>query len=389
MDETSKQPIAVIFANMKGNLGDFAILHAMLLGLGNKNPGTSIHVYSHPMRRDDAKRMEAFRLAAPTYEYCGPSYGSKPGKLTMMALKLGVLPGGLAAVIRASAEKWTKDFRSFSKYSAVYVAGGEQWNGRGLGALMFASLKALRGLGVPVYCFPFSIKPKLSKLYSPQQIKELFSLLSEPLVVRDVTSADFLAKFGVASAVGADSVFALETEVSKIPPAEGRDASRVLLAVTGNYANIAAAASTLKSAGYKVEAITTCEIEDKENLERLRRELGVGYWAPSTWQGFVSEVKASQLVVTNRLHGVILSVLSGSLLYPVTDRNKVASFVKDARIKHYAVSLSALGETQIADALIARQDTLRLTSAYLEGRRSLPCSPLRDAENGEVHVQIS
>ncbi|WP_275783720.1 hypothetical protein [Pararhizobium gei] len=40
-------PVAVIYANLKGNIGDFAILHSMLLDIRERHPGRAVDAYSH------------------------------------------------------------------------------------------------------------------------------------------------------------------------------------------------------------------------------------------------------------------------------------------------------------------------------------------------------
>lgn len=370
------RPIAILFANMKGNVGDFAILHAMLKTLATAHPGQSVDVYAHPLAAVDTVRMNAFRALAPAYDYRGVSPGRRLGGSTMMALKLGALPGGLGTVIDRLARSKANDFQPFTHYDAVYVAGGEQWNGRRLGAVMFSTLKALSDLGVPVRCYPFSVKPKIAKFYSSKNIARLFGMLRPVMVVRDASTAEFLGKSGLTATVGTDSVFALQDEVNAITPAAGRNGERILLAATGTYEMLAAAASALIASGHTVEALTTCEPEDRENLERLKRDFGIAYHTPVTWQDFVAELKVCKLVVTNRLHGLIFSTLALAPLFPVTNREKVRAFVTDAGIRHHAKSLTELDAKIISDAIDGRAETKAQMVAYALRSRDLRQTPL-------------
>ncbi len=372
----TNKPIAILFANMKGNVGDFAILHAMLKTLATAHPRQSVHVYAHPLAAVDTVRMQAFRTLAPAYDYRGVSPGRRLGSPTMMALKLGFLPGGLGTVIARLARSQADDFKPFTNYDAVYVAGGEQWNGRRLGAVMFSTLKALTDFGVPVRCYPFSVKPKIAKFYSPKNIARLFAMLRPVMVVRDASTAEFLGKSGLKATVGTDSVFALQDEVDAIAPAAGRNGERILLAATGTYAVLSAAASALMASGHTVEALTTCEPEDRENLERLKREFGIVYHAPVTWQDFAAELKVCKLVVTNRLHGLIFSTLALAPLFPVTNREKVRAFVTDAGIRHHATSLTDLDAKIISDAIDGRAETKAQMVAYALRSRNLRQTPL-------------
>ncbi|MFD1333840.1 polysaccharide pyruvyl transferase family protein, partial [Methylopila musalis] len=356
--------VAIVFANLKGNLGDFAILHAMLAEAGRAFPERALHVYSHPLHGVDAARMAAFRERASAFDYRGPTHGAPLGRLAMTALKLRLAPGGLAAAIRRRAAAWADRFAGFASYETVLVAGGEQWSGRQLGGLMFATLGAIRRQGVEVAAFPFSVKPSLFRLHSPSRLASLFGALTRPLVTRDEASAVLLARAGVPAETGVDSVFALADEAATVPPAADRDPDRVLLAATGRADEVVAAAGRLLAAGLKVEALSTCVEEDAETLAALRDRLGVVGHAPLTWQEVVAEFKASRLVVTNRLHGVILGVLADAPLLPVANRTKVRSFVTGAGLDRHADDFAALGGALAQAALAGRDDTLARMRAY-------------------------
>jgi polysaccharide pyruvyl transferase WcaK-like protein len=68
------------------------------------------------------------------------------------------------------------------------------------------------------------------------------------------------------------------------------------------------------------------------------------------WRDVVAEFKASGLVVTNRLHGMILGALSGARLLPVADREKIRAFVGDAGMSNVVVTIEQITPASVAAA---------------------------------------
>ena len=63
-----KPAIAIILANLKSNIGDFAILHAILLDLQQNYPGRAVHVLPLGHYQIDEGRIAAFRALMTTCE---------------------------------------------------------------------------------------------------------------------------------------------------------------------------------------------------------------------------------------------------------------------------------------------------------------------------------
>lgn len=381
--------VAIVFANLKGNLGDFAILHAMLVEAGRAFPSRALHVYSHPLHGVDEARMAAFRAHAPAFDYRGPTHSAPLGRFRTLALKLRLAPVSLGGAIAKRAASWSGRFAGFGSYEAVLFAGGEQWGGRELGGAMFATLGAVRRQGTVAAAFPFSVKPSLLRLHSASGLKRLFAGLSRPLITRDEASADLLRGAGVPAERGVDSVFGLSGEAGSIPPARDRDSERVLIAATGDTDHVLGAAERLMADGLRVEALTTCAEEDGATLAALRDRLGVVGRAPLTWQETVAEFKASRLVVTNRLHGAILGVLADAPLLPVANRTKVRSFVEDAALERHAGDLTALDGALAQAALEERDDILARMRAHHDRSLGLRRSPLAPAPARAVPEPVS
>lgn len=50
--------VAVIGANLKGNIGDFALFHAVLVDLHRAFPDHAVDVYTHGFHLVDEQRLE-------------------------------------------------------------------------------------------------------------------------------------------------------------------------------------------------------------------------------------------------------------------------------------------------------------------------------------------
>jgi polysaccharide pyruvyl transferase WcaK-like protein len=122
--------------------------------------------------------------------------------------------------------------------------------------------------------------------------------------------------------------------------------------------------------------LTTCESEDGEAYRRLCTEFGAAYLAPATWQETVAELKASALVVTNRLHGLILGCLAEAPLLPVTDRRKSEAFVADARMPHSARSPEAITHALLERCLADRRVILDIMDRYKAHALSAARAPI-------------
>ncbi len=71
-----ERKVAVLFANLKGNIGDFAILQAILEQLNFYYPGYKIDVYSHPLVDIDETRLAAFSKHSPPFSLISSSHSS-------------------------------------------------------------------------------------------------------------------------------------------------------------------------------------------------------------------------------------------------------------------------------------------------------------------------
>lgn len=239
---------------------------------------------------------------------------------------------------------------------------------------MFGTLSAVHSHNDQIYTFPFSVNPRIHKFNSRQALQRYFGKIREPLIVRDGISKKVIDELGINSVLGADSVFSLQDLADDIGPMERRDRSRILFALTGSRkrfeGDLRAALRRLSPSSSRIALLTTCEFEDGKRCEALSREFGIPYYAPTTWQEAVAEIKASSLLVTNRLHGLILGALAKTPLLPVTNRKKAEAFVEDAQMHHSAADLHAITSELLERCLADRDAILKRMEHYQSRTRN-------------------
>lgn len=332
--------IAIIFANLKGNVGDFAILEAMLRDLSGRFPSHVIDVYPHPVASVDKIRFEEFQRLGPSFDLkrktafdTKTAYWQKVGRKSREKLDP-------SREIFSFVERFSPFFSKFSQYEKIFVAGGEQFVGPRLSVCMFATLFCIHEFNKNIYAYPFSVRPGILNLYQGDALSGYFGLLRKPIVVRDGITKGMFDKLGIESVVGLDCVHGLMNLARSIAPQQGRRQNRIIYAVSGqnNFAELCAGLEQVVNSGRDVELLTTCYPEDGSVIRKIAETFAIKWHAPMSWQETVSEFKVSSLVITNRLHGLILGSLAETALLPVADRKKPEAFVADAEMPHYVKS---------------------------------------------------
>lgn len=379
-----KSAVAVLFANLKSNIGDFAILHAILLDLRRKFPGRTIDVFSLGLYEIDDTRLAAFREECDVdFELAGKTYfrqidlaasGQKILRFFLLWPKLQ------ERLTRSLVESVSEDAMRFRDYEAIFIVGGERGGGTEGGISLFATLEAVHRHNDKIYTFPFSVSPNILNFNTKNFLRRSFSRIQKPLLVRDSGSKKFLNSIGVDSVLGADCVFSLQSLAEEVEGKVGQDSSRIIFSFAVRREKIAKELiETLKGlagSAFKISLMTTCEIEDGRRLKAISRDFGLEYLAPITWEKAVAELKSSSLLVTNRLHGMILGSLAGAPLLVVTNREKAKSFVEDAQLPLSAQRIFDVTEDLLAKSLAQRQVLLDSVKTYLDRAGDRLRSPL-------------
>lgn len=368
--------VAILFANLKGNLGDFAILQAMIHQIKSASPAMEIDVFAHPLVPIDAKRLEAFQRDNEGVSFPGASDYQPPTSLEKLLLKTYLCRWLQPRLIESLAARLEASLASFGAYEAIYFAGGDQWSGKDLGHAMFGTLKAVQRINPNVYCFPFSLKKSITGLYPAGLLQSYFALLRQPVIVRDSLTKGIMDDLGVVCVQGADCVFSLPDDLAKGAPMEGRDPERVLFVVKGQEVNLAAAIEQLLRQSVRIELLSTCPQEDDRIFQSLAARFSIPYRTPATWQEVIAEFRASSVIVTNRLHGLILGSLAQVPLLPVTDRKKSLAFARDAAMPHHVPAATDVTPALLEKTLNDKDRVLHQMRMYQELCRSQPNSPI-------------
>jgi polysaccharide pyruvyl transferase WcaK-like protein len=372
---SSSPTVSIVFANLKGNVGDFAILDAMVRQLACRYPGRVIEVFSQGRLPVDNDRFRVFRerVGSP-FIYKGPlaniATPSRTGRLRRVLRRVGWEPriqgrqvrwaaGELEAVVADS---------GLCRHEAVFFAGGALWSGGEIAVNMFGLLQALVRQGVEVFTFPFSVHRSVLKMNRAADLRRYFSQFTGPILVRDGRSRATLRHAGVGSTLMPDAVFSLPPLSRPKPPERTRP--RVGIAVTGCrglQSTIACVLTSLRAGGVDPVLVTTCVPEDGEAFETLAASLDLPLLQPLGWEDAVRDLQSLDLVVASRLHGLIFAFLGGTPAIPLVDREKVAGVAEDAGLRRRVEHLQQItpaavrGWVREADEIVA--DMMRYRSA--------------------------
>lgn len=375
---TMAAPIAIIFANLKGNLGDFAILHAMLLDAERRFPGHPIHVFPHASLAIDHDRLDAFRACGvPPFEIVGYSYSKKVPRRLKILRNSFLWPSIQAHFINKLQSESDEDASRFQDYAAILIAGGEQF-GKNIGTSMFGTILSIHKYNTEIYTYPFSINSEIPNIYSKKMLKSYFEKLKSPLIVRDSRSKEIIESIGLDAVQAPDCVFSLFPLAETIKPQPHRDNSRIFLALTGSSEvlerSLRHIIRNLRDEFPNLSLLTTCEVVDGKAMRKISDEFGVPFYAPATWQDAVAELKASSLVITNRLHCFVFSLFAGVPVLPIVNRQKVAAIARDLNIAHTAASIeevsSGLLNVVKASAHVSKNEILSYLERSSEWHRS-------------------
>lgn len=364
--------VAILFANPKGNIGDFAILDAMLRDIAWRFPGRRIDVFWHGFLKADEVRLAAFQAADGTPDFAvagGTFFRVVPPKLKRL-YRLKLWPWVQRILINQLVRDSLPEAKRFAEHEAVFLAGGDQWNGMDLGVSMFATLLAVARYNPEIYQFPFSLNPAARRFNLDADLRRYFGTIRAPLIVRDGITHDVMKEIGIPTILGHDTVFSLSDLGQAVPPLADRDSNRILLVLTGPHnrqllrKTLGGALERLQGCGRPVEMLTTCWTEDLEVYTELGERFGAKVRAPMTWQETVSELKQSAVVVTDRLHCLILGTFAECTLFPVADRKKAEAFVRDSGIPHHAPRMEDVTPDALEAAIADRSAILAKIRAY-------------------------
>jgi polysaccharide pyruvyl transferase WcaK-like protein len=247
----------------------------------------------------------------------------------------------------------------------ICFAGGDHWNGTRLGPAMFGALCLAAKLKKKVFCYPFSCNPASLKFNTPASLRGYFETIERPVVVRDSISMEVLAGLGVEAVFGSDSVYGLKNIIQENfskSEARGRRVSVCVTSAKGVSTEDSTAmiikALEAKFDRTEIEIISTCEPEDAEPLDKCEALDGIQKHYPDTWQDAVDLFCSSSLVITNRLHALILCSMCEVTVLPVTNREKSKAFALDVGLNRSCASASQFN-VESADKCLSEAEDIQ------------------------------
>jgi polysaccharide pyruvyl transferase WcaK-like protein len=374
------RPVTILCANLKGNLGDYAILEVMGQRLVHRHPGIEVRFFHHANKPVDPERYPVFldECSVPLTDMGAAPYYTRPGWFRLASRVPGT--DGLASRIhnrlidRVSRKLCHEQafVEALSDSSLVLFAGGSQWGKANLNLNMFAQLACAQRL-TRVATFPFGISQAAFDCNGPATLAAMLSRMTPPIPVRDVISHRLLAAAGLDTVPVADCVFTAGDLVSD-RSRPGAPRSRVVyVAVTRSGATtperLVALFGRLRAAGFEPVLFSSCEVEDRPLADAVQALSDEVFVAPHSWKEAVALFAGAAFVITNRLHCLIFSALAGTAVVPVGNRQKARAYAEDAGLDFAPGEIDAITTEAIVhyagtlDTERARQVAFRASSA--------------------------
>lgn len=328
-----------------------------------------------------------------------------------MARKAGLLGIINQHRLRRASRKLQSSLSAFHQYDLIAIAGGGLWGANAL--TKFGLIRAFDSLGLPVICYPFTAAWPMWEANTVRTLRNTFSLLHGPLAARESITLHRLKKIGLEPALYPDIAFRLHHRITRRPPDVLKE-HKVLISVTkrrkrppekqraielrSRYRmtqkhtlgeeNVAETVTRLKKAGLMPELITTTSAEDRDWMENIKKQKNINTSYPLTWQDFCAELQTASCLITNRLHGAILGLLSQTPVFLVADSDKTNGFSRQLPYGHSVDKLADLDIPTIISLLSNRDQTLRKQSAIVCSATRLLAeyNPLADVSKpGSTH----
>lgn len=378
------RPVTILCANLKGNLGDYAILEVMGRSLARRHPGIEVRFFHHANKPVDPLRYPVFvdECSVPLTDMGVAPHYTRPKWFRLASRLPGT--GRLAPrihnrLIDSTTRRLCLEqtfVEALRDSSLVLFAGGSQWGKANLNLNMFAQLGCAQRHN-RVAAFPFGISQAAFDCNGPAALAAMLARLTPPIPVRDVISHRLLAAAGLDTVAVSDCVFTAGDLVADcLRPAPSRSHT-VYVAVTRSGATtperVVALFARLRAAGFDPVLFSSCEAEDLPLAHGVAAISDETFVAPASWKTAVTLFSEAAFVITNRLHCLIFSALAGTAVVPLANRQKARAYAEDAGLDFAPASIDAITTGAISafvetlDSVRARQAAYRETSAANTG----------------------
>jgi polysaccharide pyruvyl transferase WcaK-like protein len=354
--------IAILAANFYGNVGDLYILNAVSNFLGKEFAGVQMDVYPNSWRFDRRVACgERINLApgvtiqAPRFAiyrrllHCARSW--RWAEWFLSKFYLSAL-GGVFRSVNAGAD--------MPAYDAIVSVGGEMDTPYSFLDIQPYLKEMLAKRALPVVYGPISLQPKLNYI---NFYKKIFSSV-EMIAIRDPKSMNWLGTNGISNTrLVPDCAFLNWTGGFS----DRGDRNKIGICLHPSWLNnigyafniIERAISAAKKMDCGVVFFPTHAQEDyflySLLLERYRDRAGVEFSFPTTSDDLIKLSRSLSLVISDRLHALLVGMLQGANILPILSRHKVVGYYEYVGLEH-AVGLKDGYDLIESKIILAQRD---------------------------------
>jgi polysaccharide pyruvyl transferase WcaK-like protein len=349
--------IAVLASNFSGNIGDLYILRSVTDFICEQLPDAQLDVFPYPIRFNR-------RVACAEQINLSDKVSIKPhsfalyGFLDHFARKSPWFEKFLARHYFGSIGRF---FRSKSTqlnpndYDAIVSVGGEMDTPYSFLDIHDYTRNLDRDGKKPFVYGPISLKPDIT--YVPF-LKKLFSGI-EKIAIRDPKTQSYLVSNGFNNTQLVPDCAFLSW---RGPTANRLNRKRIGLCLHTSWAGkfshacrvVDQAVAASKALGNELIIYPTHTYEDYQFLNQLidkyRNTPGMKFVFPNTSSEFITLSQSLDLVISDRLHALLVGMLQGANILPIKTRHKVIGYCEYLQLKR-AVSLDDDDKT-LFDAII-------------------------------------
>jgi len=370
--------IALICTNLRGNLGDYAIIDATVQMLC-KLYGSDIQVgiAYHGYTGIDIKRTKKFEDNLPynTFlDHATPLY--RPSFIIKVLRKLNFSNKNLSKFLfyyTRFALSFNKEFKKLITWSDItIIAGGGHYGGLLLASNMLAQIDYAVSTNKDVFSFPQTVPLDWFDFMDKKLITDVLEKL-KIFTLRENNSFQYMKQLNLSNCYQiADIVFSIETKQKKLMHIEN-DIKKIgiVLADTGSRQGIGYVEKLydkllfIEECGYIPIVITTTESVDEKYLKHLKELYPqTEIIAPESWKELISTLGMLDLVITNRFHGIVFSTIANVPVLPVVDVPKAKHIAETMGIKNIIEHENDLDKETLLNAFMYSQDTLKQQQDY-------------------------
>jgi polysaccharide pyruvyl transferase WcaK-like protein len=384
--------ITILAGNLRGNLGDYAILHSMVIMLNDLYKPLEITITYHSYTGIDKIRTEKFESMLPSnckISNATPYY--RPKLLTKLLRKVTKSEKMISKVLYyyvCSMLFISRTFKNIKKDSdMIILAGGGHFSDMLLSANMFAQLKISLMSCKNTIVFPQSIPKNLFEFFPKQIMVQLYKQMGI-VAFREMQSYQYFKETNLNNIYYfPDIVFALQDkfnleQVNTI----SKKSIGIVLANTGqrvgkDYINnkLSVLCKQIELLGYTPIIVTTTESIDIAYLNGLKKLYpNLKIIAPKDWKELIQVFSTMKLIITNRFHGMVFSILSHIPVLPVIDVTKTEYMTKTLGYKYFVNDEDEIDKDYLNNLLNNNlEDIINLQDNYLK-------STYNDIENFKI-----